>query len=716
MSEEFSENADAESQNSALKEELKSLRARNEVLSRQVISLIQSRQFIDGKKPSSDNYKGKLSDFIWRISGQSESDDLYQKLAEEFLLEMGADRVSILVQGSGSQSSLVVTQQACSPELPEVPLPYVVSQEPGDTYRGFLEKVIEERRVLSASWEEGVEIHPQIEIAGATAGMLEIEGESENDWIVCLQWVEGMPNWSLRDVRLFEDMVSYAGIVIEQAQLASSIKELRDQNESLIQSMPSAIIGLDFLGNVTFWNGKAEEFFRISEEEGLGKNFFELVPEFASVQEHLMNVLYQEEELVLEPVLLQQDSRVRHLQPHLFSMFAVDRGEIALRIDDISRQVDLQNQLLHAQKMETVGTLAGGLAHDFNNILSGVVGAASLLLRRWRKKDVSTSDREDVELMMKSAQKATDLANRLLVLTRKSEKEFKPVDLVSCLEHVSSMCRSSFGQSIQIRLQTALNHAWVNGVESQIENAILNLCVNARDAMPDGGTLSLHLEGYERSSSEEGVVPMYKIRVEDTGKGMLPEVKSRIFNAFYTTKPDTGTGLGLAIVEKSIEEHKGFVEVFSTPSEGSSFVLHFPAGDEKGVVAVTVGREKKPCRFKLLLVDDDAMIRNVAGRILQDLDYETSTCASGSEAIAKVDSGEVFDLVILDVDMPGLNGLEVFRMIRRLRANLKVLFCTARGSRYDLESFLGQGGVGVLEKPFTFDQLEAAVASLILPG
>jgi hypothetical protein len=236
---------------------IRNLQARNEVLSRQIISLLQSRQFLNGEPSAIGEYKERLADFIWRVSGRSEDDDLYQQLAEEFLIELKADRVSIMVMGSGS-TNMAVSQQACSELGTWVPTPYFISFETNDPYKLFLDEVASTDSVCNREWPQDVFEHPNVSLRAACARRVQLE--YGGDWIVCLQWVNAPPNWTHKEESLFVELTDYAALVIEQAQLASSIKELRDQNESLIQSMPSAIIGLDFLGNVTFWGARPKNF------------------------------------------------------------------------------------------------------------------------------------------------------------------------------------------------------------------------------------------------------------------------------------------------------------------------------------------------------------------------------------------------------------------------------------------------------------------------
>jgi len=696
---------------------IQNLQARNEVLSRQVISLIQSRHFGEASSPAQDDsFRTRLEEFIWRISGRGDDEDLYQQMADEFLLELNADRITMMVQGSGPQQNLVVTQQAQQSHIPLVALPYFVPFEDEDPFRGFLQTVIDNPRVVMKHWDPPVATHMQLEMESTCARRLDVE--YGGTWIVCAEWKEHH-EISESEYALFEQMAAYAEIVMEQAQLASSIKELSDQNESLIESMPSAIIGLDFLGSITFWNGKAEEFFGLSEEDVLGKVFWKVVPAFTHLADALLNVMHSDEELVLDSVLFRSPSgRMRHLQPHLFSMFSVDRGEIALRIDDITHQVDLQQQLLHAQKMETVGTLSGGIAADFSALLSQVQNAAQEMLGRWRHKDIPAKDQQALEVILQSSQRASDLANRLQILSRPQSDTVSRVDLVHCLRSLTVLCESGFDDNIAVRWESAVETAIIAGVENQLENAILNLCVNARDAMPQGGQIDLRLSHYTPDDAfcsrhnVHNIPALFRVEVCDNGEGMSEEVRTKIFDVFFTTREHSGTGLGLSIVERIMENHRGFIELESEPGQGTCFSLYFPVpapGELESLAEKPHLAHSGQHENSVLLAQDEDEVREAMERILSRMNYTVHSTCSGSDTISKIDEGHNYSIVILDLNQKGLSGLDTWRLLRRMRPKQKILLCTTPEQKEESAEATKDASTHLILKPFTFDQLEAAL-------
>ncbi len=703
---------------------IEDLRMQNEKLLMQILKLMQSANADRGEDESQGIFKFQenFNEFIKKISSFINDEDLYQVLSEEIRKHTKADRVSIIVQGGSIQRSLVVTHVATAPEVPEIPIPYFVSLEENDPYKDFLNDAIDAGEIQQKVWAPLLEIAPEIVIEESCAKAINID--DAGTWVICLQWFKA--DEKHREViGFFENMVRYASVVMEQSLLLSHVRELKEQQESIIESMPSAIIGLDFLGNVTIWNGKAEDYFGIPEDAAIGQPFGKLMPDFSFIADSLMETVSSEkEEIVFEHVIhTNPNGKQCYLQPHLYNMLNSNRGELALRIDDITPQVNLQHQLLHAQKMETVGTLAGGMAHDFNNILGGIVGTVSLMKKRWSKDEHNNElDVEDVETIDHCTTRASDLVSRLLDLSRKSDQQMKQMDLINSLQNVIKIIRGSFDASIRITYETELNNAWVLGEKSQVENGILNLCVNARDAMKEGGDLRITLkefiadEEFREKHDCYDAEEFYCIKVSDSGQGMDAETIQKMFQAFYTTKaPEEGTGLGLAILDKIMQDHQGFIDVKSAPGVGTTFYAYLPVASQADAIIEETEIDDEPASAVLtaLVVDDDDVIRKLLSRIMKSLDYEVTTAINGLDAVRILSEEQPFQILILDIDMPGMNGLEVFKMFRQVNVNQKVLFCTGRSKQYDIEALLDSGNCALLDKPFTVEQIEESVQTLL---
>jgi PAS domain S-box-containing protein len=660
--------------------ELNTLRAQNTHLRRQ---MIQSLKGDKGELQSQE----KLMDFIRRVTRRIDDEELYQVITEEFLLELGANRVVILLQGGSEQKNLVATHQACQKSIPLVPLPYFVSLDPKDVYKKFLDDASESFTVSEANFDTSIEIHPLLTIKAAKTFPIEVAGEGI--WLLCLQWMDTIPEWGILEYQLFEDMALHTNMIVEQRQLITQLRDLKDQQDSLIHSMPSAIIGMDFLGSITLWNSQAEAFFAIRETEALGKIFSDLVPDFSQVAKKVVDAISGGQETILEKVIYKtQSGGELVLQPHLFSLLDSNRGEIALRIDDVTLQDDLQSKLMHIQKMETVGALAGGMANDFNTIISGMTTTLNLIKSRWGNQVGHDQDVEDLGILSSCTEKARDLVSRLIFLSKNKEAKVEQIDLVHMVDHVYHLLKGTLSKKIQIRIENQWDKALIMGDFHKVENCILNLCLNAKDAMPAGGMIVLSLSPYivtEPYASyfkvKEGD-EFWLLEVKDTGEGISPSQQLDIFKAFYTTKLKTqGTGLGLAIVDQVMLAHDGHVDVKSNPGEGSSFRLYFPAQEK---VPTSISKIKKA-----LLIEVDDIEAKIYSRLLEELGFITTVCKSATEALSKVSEGLEFDLLVVSDFLVGMSFDRFLKMIFEIYKNQKVIVIGEKETNYANVVLLG---------------------------
>lgn len=738
---------------------LRELQAQNERLTKQLSTLMDvfSRLEITDLEHSLyfSNQK-RLMDFVQRITMRLDDDDLMDVIVEELLIELKADRVSYILAGDSAQPTWAVSQEAVDRGIKRLPLPYFVNAQPKGPFVEFLEKAAKHTgAATSKEWSEPVSIVPDNQFESDLEAELQAALEDEFDLartvecraamafpiettlggtsLFCIQRIHSDQGWTRQQKDLFQNMCRYASSLLDQTQLAEHIRDLKDQLGSLIESMPSAIIGMDLLGTVTTWNGKAREFFGLTEDEALGRVFWELVPEYHFISHALKNALQVEAGtgMDFEPqAFKRKDGSILYHRANLFTMFSRDRGEVALRIDDVTRTVELNNQLFHSQRMETVGTLAGGLAHEFNNILGGLVGTASLMKERLvQGRSDPQSLLEDVDVIQSCTSRAQAMVKRLLALSRRAEIAMEELELNSLINNLVVLCGHSFESRIQVKAKLPAAETWILADRSQLEQAILNICVNARDAMKAGGTLTLSVDRLpvddafrkRHSACDAGELAVLGIR--DTGEGIPLGHLDKIFEPFYSTKRENGTGLGLTIVESIIKQHKGFVEVDSDPKAGTHFRLYLPLAPEQpaGIPRMGEGDEAAALaasptgRGEVLVVDDDEIIRGTAARIIGELGYTPATAADGASAIRMVESGLHFDLVILDVDMPVMNGLDTAEVLWRLRPDLRILFCTGRQHQYEMRPVMSHPNAHLVLKPFDMSALAAKVREALRP-
>ena len=385
---------------------------------------------------------------------------------------------------------------------------------------------------------------------------------------------------------------------------------------------------------------------------------------------------------------------------------------------DIESRKRLEEELRQSQKLDAVGRLAGGVAHDFNNLLTGIIGYADLLRH---SPDATPQLRQDADAILTAARRGADLTRNLLAFARRSTTRAEPVDLHGVVLEVVELLERTFDRRIELRLALDARASVLLGDHSQLANAVLNLALNARDAMPRGGRLGF---GTSIQEVDEDFVARHPaslqpgrhlvLRVSDNGEGMPPETMARAFEPFFTTKPTgKGTGLGLSMVYGTVKAHHGLITVYSVPGAGSTFTLYLPLA-ENAVVAMAarpadglvagVGR--------VLLADDEQTLREVGKRMLEQVGYVVETAPNGEEAVNRVRSAIVpFDLVILDWNMPRMGGREACRAIRALRPELRVVLASGLAETAAPEELLADGFIGVVQKPYTMADLAGVVAA-----
>ena len=383
----------------------------------------------------------------------------------------------------------------------------------------------------------------------------------------------------------------------------------------------------------------------------------------------------------------------------------------------------LEEQLRQSQKMEAVGQLTGGLAHDFNNLLAGISGSLELLQARVAQGRIGDLDRYLVAAQGAS-KRAAALTHRLLAFTRRQTLDPKPTDVNRLVAGMEELVRRTVGPAVRVEV-VAAGGLWTTLVDpNQLENALLNLCINARDAMPDGGRLTVETGNKwldERAARERGLAPgqYVSLCVSDTGTGMTPEVAARAFDPFFTTKPiGMGTGLGLSMIYGFARQSGGQARIYSEPGQGALVCLYLPrhhgeaeTGDEPaaGAVAPRAGQGET-----VLVVDDEPTVRMLVTEVLEDLGYTAIEAADGPAGLQVLRSDVRLDLLVTDVGLPGgMNGRQVADAGRAMRPDLKVLFITG----YAENAVLSHGHLGpgmhVLTKPFAMEALASRIKELI---
>jgi signal transduction histidine kinase len=411
----------------------------------------------------------------------------------------------------------------------------------------------------------------------------------------------------------------------------------------------------------------------------------------------------------------QNDNRVLDVRSTAFAP-----GVRVYTVRDLTRQRKLEDQLVQAQKMEAVGQLAGGVAHDFNNLLTVIMSYSSMLLADMGANDAA---RGDIQEISDAAGRAAALTRQLLAFSRKQVLQMRAVNINAVVTDVERMLRRLIGEDILLTTHLDPDLALINADPGQLEQVLINLAVNARDAMPGGGDLTITTDNVELSDEHGdrhlGAAPgnYVMLAVTDTGSGMTKDVQQRLFEPFYTTKgPGKGTGLGLATVHGIVKQSGGDVYVYSELGHGTTFKVYFPRLTKaEPVTAAQEHRAITPSGSEtVLLAEDDEAIRTLGARVLGGLGYNVLVARTGGEALRIVaeHKGQI-DLIATDVVMPEMNGSQLVERVLEARPGMRVLFMSGYTDDEVMRRGVIDGQTAFLQKPFTPDLLAHKVREVL---
>jgi PAS domain S-box-containing protein len=511
-------------------------------------------------------------------------------------------------------------------------------------------------------------------------------------------------------------------IAIHNANLYRKLEESERQYRELVENAHEGIWVIDEHGLITFANQRLATI--LGQNELIGQRISDLVaPDkkkalIRLVLQNMQGAVAQE-----ELQLTRKDGE--RLSTIVSSVPIMDgdryKGSFAM-VTDITDKKRMETQLLHRQKMESVGTMAGGIAHDFNNILTGILGYASLL--KYRLGEQADLQRF-VQIIETSSLRAADLIRQLLAFSRGTQPEgFQLVSANRIIREASKLLESSLGKHVELDLDLVSSLPFIETNATQVQQAILNLCLNARDAMPGGGKMTISTgvvdlgrEGahmYRNLGADPG--QYVRISVRDTGVGIPKENLNKIFDPFFTTKEvGKGSGLGLSMVYGIVQNSNGYIHVESQEGKGSAFDLLFPVvsgeGKHQPMDQLPLGLGGKET---ILLVDDEEMVRDLGSEILQKHGYHVLLAADGEKALKMwQEDKKKIDLVVLDLVMPNLGGPATLARLREMDETVKVLICSGYRSKEDELKVLKMADVPVILKPFRPEDLAARVREVL---
>ena len=402
--------------------------------------------------------------------------------------------------------------------------------------------------------------------------------------------------------------------------------------------------------------------------------------------------------------------------------FAKITRDITARVEAERHLEETRAQLFQSQKIEALGQLTGGMAHDFNNLLQGIIGSLEVVEMRL------ASGRQDVERFLgnalDSAKRAATLTHRLLAFARRQPLAPKSLMLNELVEQIAELLPATLGERIELKLDLAPSLMPVLCDPNLLESAILNLAINARDAMPQGGRLTIRTgavplgEGPLRRPHSLRDAPTLLLQVSDTGVGMPPEVRARAFDPFFTTKPKgRGTGLGLSMIHGFVSQSRGAIELESEPGRGTTVSIYLPSGERRSVRKRDErdpGAQWEPTSKgeTILLVEDEDVVRDLVAGKLRELRYRVIEARDGHAGLAIIESDEHIDLLVSDIGLPGLTGLQMVEVGRHRRPDLKVLYMTGYAETMP-EDWSLDANTDLLTKPFEFDALVQRMRTLL---
>ena len=536
-----------------------------------------------------------------------------------------------------------------------------------------------------------------------------------------------------REIRLMETAAHLAAIALERRRVEDSLREKTEMNRRVIEAMTGGIVVVGADGVFRMANEKAQEM--------LGLTFDEITKRF--IADFAAETLWEDGSPCppeAYPVSKCLKSRKRedaatigvrrrdgticwavYTAVPLLDDAQQASGAIVTFVDITERKA-LEEQLRQAQKMEAIGRLAGGVAHDFNNLLTGILGVAESMMREL---PAESRGHEGAKEIADTAVRAANLTRQMLAFSRKQIVTIRPLQINEFIEALERWLHRILGEDVRLTLSLDPTLGKLRADPSQIEQIIMNLAINARDAMPQGGELRIETRNAECCpticKTQLASARCVRLRVSDTGVGLDEAAKRHLFEPFYTTKESgKGTGLGLATVYGIVQQNDGHIKVRSEPNRGTTFEIYFPevpGAVEKNIEAAAppAAVEPKPVQAAtILLVEDEDIVRKVAATILKRQGYKVLEARYGPEAIALArDFASTIDLLLTDVIMPEMSGAKLAEVLKRSRTGLKVLFMSGYTDDAVVRSGVLTNSISFLQKPFTNDALAQKVRDVL---
>jgi signal transduction histidine kinase/ActR/RegA family two-component response regulator len=671
-------------------------------LSRQAAVALQNAHLFDETRRRAFQQEA-LNEIIAAVVTAPDLEHLLETVIDLTLRAVRVEKGAIWVSGKSALRGFPPDIDAASAQIAQspnktMPAKQIVDDwlkiEPGDPQAAWVEHMA----------KHGIQASVYVPIlAGITRiGGLSLASETSREWLP-------------EEVDLVEAVGRQLGSAVERLELLAKTQEQARQMQQIIDTVPEGVLLLDAEYKVVLANPAAQEYLSI------------LTDRTQPDQPVLCLASYPIEQLLqTNPKETRRELKTSSAQNRIFEV-AVRHLEVqayptgwVLVLQDVTQERQDQARIQMQERLATVGQLAAGIAHDFNNIMAAVVVYTDLLSM---EPNLKSSSRKQLMIIQEQVQRAVSLIRQILDFSRRAVMEQSVVDLLPFLKELDKLLARVLPENIQIEFTYQPGSYPVKVDPARLQQALMNLALNARDAMPEGGSLYLSLDRFQLApedlSPSRYVSPGDWIRlvVRDTGTGIAPDVLPHIFDPFFTTKPvGRGTGLGLAQVYGIIKQHGGSIEARSKDGEGAAFEIYLPALQAQMEEARTIQPTppKAGSGEAMLLVEDDPVAREALKSLLENQNYRVFSAEDGAEALQIFD--QVVDqiaLVISDVVMPNMGGVKLYRTLQERQPQIKFLFITGHPMDFENQILLEAGRVEWLQKPFTVPELSSALKSML---
>ncbi len=520
-----------------------------------------------------------------------------------------------------------------------------------------------------------------------------------------------------KQIDLIMAFANQIGVAMENAMLFERVRKSEERYIDLFEHSPDMSHIVNQHGIIVSCNQTEAARLGYLKNELIGQSFLMLYPPeyHAEAQDILRDIFERNRELMgLEEKIVAKSGEYIEVNINA-SIIRDEVGQPLMRAvaRDITEKKNLEAKIIHAQRIDSIGNLAGGVAHDFNNILTSILGSTAIMKRKMKRDDPWYRFSDIIET---AARRGAGLTRQLLTFARKNNVLFRPVAVNDIIEETLRLFERSIDKTISIRRDLTEQVIIINGDDGQLQQSILNLLINARDAMPDGGTITVQsiqkqIEEDATGSTETRRGDFIAISIADTGIGMDKNVQQHIFEPFFTTKDQgKGTGLGLSVVYGVVNSHSGFITVQSGPRQGSKFTMHFPILPITETLQRQI-RHPKPLQGTehILIIDDEKDVASVIGGMLESLGYHVTIVDSGRKAINLYKKKKRFDVVILDLNMPKMSGKETLGRLKEIAPDIRVVISSGYSDRAMDSSPWREEVKTFLQKPYQIEELSRAM-------